>query len=248
MADEPALDHLRRAVEARGPHASTLDALGAAVAVADEMRVAADELLDGYVGRCRAEGCSWAEIGEAFGISKQAAQQRFVAGPSGGPMTGLTDRARHVLVHAQKEARSLGHNYLGTEHLLLGLLRERAGLAARALGVLDVSADAVRAHVVEMIGRGDGVESGPIQFTPRSKKVLELAHRESKRLRHPCAGTEHMLLAIVAEGEGVAAKILAALGAGDERVYAEIGAMLSIDPTELAARARPRRLRLRRPG
>jgi hypothetical protein len=246
MADKLSLDDLRRAVEARGPHASPLDELAAAVSVADKMRAAADELLDGYVGRCRAEGCSWAEIGETFGISKQAAQQRFVSRPPDGPMSGFTDRARHVLVHAQDEARSLGHNYLGTEHLLLGLLREREGLAARVLRVLDVSAEAVRARVVDMIGRGEDHDAGSIRMTPRSKKVLELARRESKRLRHPCAGTEHMLLAIVAEGEGVAAQILSALGADDERVHAEIGEMLSIDPADLAARVRSRRLRLRR--
>jgi len=243
------LDDLRRAVEARGPHASPIDALSAAVAVADEMRVAADELLDGYVGRARAEGCSWAEIGQAFGISKQAAQQRFVASPPAGPMAGFTDRGRQVVVHAQEEARSLGHNYIGTEHLLLGLLREHECLAARALHVLDVSAEAVRARVVEMIGRGDQHEPGPIRMTPRSKKVLELARREAKRLRHPCAGTEHILLAIVAEGEGVAAQVLHELGAGDDRVYREIGAMLSVAPDELAklaTRVRPRRLRLRR--
>jgi hypothetical protein len=248
MADNLSLDDLRRVVEARGPHASSLDALATAVSVADNMRMAADELLDGYVGRCRAEGCSWAEIGATFGISKQAAQQRFVARPPDGPTwpPGFTDRARHVLVHAQDEARALRHNYLGTEHLLLGLLREHEGLAARALRVLDVSAEAVRARVVEMIGRGEDPDAGSIRMTPRTKKVLELARRESKRLRHPCAGTEHMLLAIVAEGEGVAAQILSALGADEERVHAEIGKMLSIDPADLAARARPRRLRLRR--
>ena len=246
MADNLSLDDLRHAVEARGPHASPLDALATAVSVADKMRMAADELLDGYVGRCRAEGCSWAEIGETFGISKQAAQQRFVSAPPSGPMAGFTDRGRHVMVHAQEEARALGHNYIGTEHLLLGLLRERDGLAARVLRVLDVSADAVRARIVEMIGRGEHVDPAAIRMTPRSKKVLELARRESKRLRHPCAGTEHMLLAIVAEGEGVAAQILSALGADDERVHAEIGKMLSIDPGDLAARGRPRRLRLRR--
>jgi hypothetical protein len=244
-------DDLRRAVEARRPHASPLDALATAVAVADEARLAADELLDGYVGRCRTEGCSWSEIGQAFGISKQAAQQRFVARPGDVPAwpgSGFTDRARHVLVHAQEEARGLGHGYLGTEHLLLGLLREREGLAARVLGVLDVSAEAVRARIVEMIGRGEEHAPGRIRLTPRSKKVLELARREAKRLRQPCAGTEHMLLAIVAEGEGVAAQILTALDAGGERVHAEMGELLSIDPGELATRARPRRLRLRRPG
>lgn len=250
--DEPSLDDLRRAAESRGPHASPLEALAAAVSVADEIRMAADELLDGYVGRCRAEGCSWAEIGQAFGISKQAAQQRFVALPQSVPrsMQGFTDRARRVLVHAQEEARALGHDYVGTEHLLLGLLREREGLAARALGVLDVSAEAVRAGIVETIGRGACHEPGSLRMTPRTKKVLELTRREAKRLQHNYVGTEHMLLAIVAEGEGVAAQVLSKLGADDERVFAQFAEMLSVDLAELAKRAgrgRPRRLRLRRP-
>jgi ATP-dependent Clp protease ATP-binding subunit ClpC len=120
----------------------------------------------------------------------------------------FTDRARRVVVLAQEEARGLGHAYIGTEHLLLGLIREGEGVAARALTSLGVSFDAIQAQIVEVIGAGGGQPPGHIPFTPRAKKILELALRESQQLGHDYIGTEHILLGIVREREGVAAQVL----------------------------------------
>jgi ATP-dependent Clp protease ATP-binding subunit ClpA len=120
----------------------------------------------------------------------------------------FTERARQVVVLGQDEARHFKHNYIGTEHLLLGLLREEEGVGARVLESLDVTLEEVRAQVARIIGSGDEVKTGQIPFTPRAKKVLELALRESVSLGHNHIGTEHILLGIVRENEGVAARIL----------------------------------------
>jgi len=125
----------------------------------------------------------------------------------------FTDRARRVVVLAQDEARNLDHNYIGTEHILLGLLREGDGVAARALASLGVSLDAVRQRVEEIIGRGpQPAPSGHIPFTPRAKKVLELSLREALQLGHTYIGTEHILLGLIREGDGVAAQVIVASG------------------------------------
>src|SRR5262249_25624389 len=120
----------------------------------------------------------------------------------------FTERARQVVVLAQEEARTLKHNYIGTEHILLGLLREEEGLAARVLESLDITVERVRAQVVRIVGSGEEVTSGQIPFTPRAKKVLELALREALSLGHNYIGTEHILLGLVRENEGVAPRIL----------------------------------------
>ena len=125
----------------------------------------------------------------------------------------FTDRARRVVVLAQEEARMLNHNYVGTEHVLLGLIREGEGVAARALGSLGISLEAVRQQVEEIIGQGQRAPSGHIDFTPRAKKVLELSSREAVQLGRNYIGTEHILLGLIREGEGVAAQVLARLGA-----------------------------------
>jgi ATP-dependent Clp protease ATP-binding subunit ClpA len=125
----------------------------------------------------------------------------------------FTERARRVVVYAQEEARELSHNYIGTEHLLLGLLREPESVAGRALAALEISLDAVRAQVVEIIGRGEGAQSGHIPFTPRAKKVLELSLREALQLGHNYIGTEHILLGVIREEESPGAQVLTGLGA-----------------------------------
>ena len=130
----------------------------------------------------------------------------------------FTDRARRVVVLAQEEARMLNHNYIGTEHLLLGLIHEGDGVAAKALESLGVSLEAVRAQVEEIIGQGQEAPSGHIPFTPRAKTVLELSLRESRQLGHDYIGTEHILLGLLREGEGVAAQVLVRLGADLNRV------------------------------
>ena len=125
----------------------------------------------------------------------------------------FTDRARRVVVLAQEEARRLNHNYIGTEHILLGLIQEGEGHAAKALEELNINIDSVRSEVVEIIGEGQQSPSGHIPFTPRAKKVLELSLREALQLGHNYIGTEHILLGLIREGEGVAAQVLKKLGA-----------------------------------
>jgi ATP-dependent Clp protease ATP-binding subunit ClpA len=142
----------------------------------------------------------------------------------------FTERARQVVVLAQDEARALKHNYIGTEHLLLGLLREEEGAAARALEELDVSLEEVRAQVAQIIGTGDEVATGMIPFTPRGKKVLELALREALSLGHNHIGTEHILLGLAREGDGVAMRILLDFDADAAKIRGTIIRTLSHAP------------------
>jgi ATP-dependent Clp protease ATP-binding subunit ClpA len=130
----------------------------------------------------------------------------------------FTERARRVVVFAQEEARDLNHSYIGTEHLLLGLMRDADSVAGRALQELEIGQDAVREQVIESIGRGKQAPSGHIPFTPGAKKVLELSLREALQLNHNYIGTEHILLGLVGEGEGVAAHVLIKLGGSLSRV------------------------------
>jgi len=138
----------------------------------------------------------------------------------------FTDRARRVVVLAQDEARMLNHDYIGTEHLLLGLIGEGEGVAARALESLGISLDAVRQQVEQVIGRGQQAPSGHIPFTPRAKKVMELALREANDLGHSYIGTEHILLGLIREGDGVAAGVLTGLGADRPRVRQQVTQLL----------------------
>jgi ATP-dependent Clp protease ATP-binding subunit ClpA len=142
----------------------------------------------------------------------------------------FTDRARQTVVLAQEEARRLKHNYIGTEHILLGLIHEREGVAARALMSMGVSLEAVRREIKEIIGTGDEAPSGHIPFTPRAKKVLELSLREALQLGHNYIGTEHILLGLVREGEGVAAQVLVKLGADLDRIRKQVIILLSQGP------------------
>src|SRR5674476_266924 len=139
----------------------------------------------------------------------------------------FTDQARRVVVLAQEEARMLNHNYIGTEHILLGLIHEGEGVAAKALESLGISLDAVREQVQEIIGQGQQAPSGHIPFTPRAKKVLELSLREALQLGHNYIGTEHILLGLIREGEGVAAQVLLNLGADLEKVRSAVIQLLS---------------------
>ncbi|MEA2702437.1 MAG: ATP-dependent Clp protease ATP-binding subunit ClpC [Actinomycetota bacterium] len=149
----------------------------------------------------------------------------------------FTDRARRVVVLAQEEARLLDHDYIGTEHLLLGLIQEREGLAAKALEELGISLDNVRTQVVDMIGRGVRAPKGHIPFTARAKKVLEFSLRSALELGHNYIGTEHILLGLIREGTGVAAQVLGRLGADAQRVRDQVTALLS--EYAAAGRARP---------
>jgi len=152
----------------------------------------------------------------------------------------FTDRARRVVVLAQEEARLLNHNFIGTEHLLLGLIREEEGVAAEALASLDIELEAVRERVADKVGRGKQQPGGHIPFTPRAKRVLELALREALQLGHNYIGTEHLLLGLVGEGEGVGAQVLTDLGADLNRVRERVIGILHGRAPDLPARQRAR--------
>ncbi len=138
----------------------------------------------------------------------------------------FTDKARRVVVLAQEEAKLLNHNYIGTEHVLLGLIHEGEGVAAKALESLGITLEAAREQVVEIIGQGQQPPSGHIPFTPRAKKVLELSLREALQLGHSYIGTEHLLLGLLKEGEGVATQVLTKLGADSNKVRTTVQQML----------------------
>jgi hypothetical protein len=191
-----------------------------------ELAELGEQLLDHFVQEARNAGCSWSQIGTALGVSKQAAQQRhsalrsliskFVGGVGSvtGPMfKRFTTRARQVIVLGQEEARTLRHDHMGTEHVLLGLLAEGEGVAGQTLQRAGVTLDAARAEIEKIIGCGEAAPRGHIPFTPRAKKVLELALREAIHLGHSYLGTEHILLGLIREGEGVATRVLTTLGA-----------------------------------
>ena len=150
-----------------------------------------------------------------------------IVGSVQGVFERFTDRARRVLVLAQEEARLLNHSFIGTEHILLGLIGEGDGLAAQALSTLGITPEAVRRKVEETIGMAGTAPSGSPPFTPRAKKVLELSLREALQLGHSYIGTEHILLGLVREGEGVAATVLVGLGADLGRVRHEVVRLIS---------------------
>jgi hypothetical protein len=151
-----------------------------------------------------------------------------VTGPTLGQVfERFTDRARRVVVLAHEEARLLGHNYIGTEHILLGIVREGDGVGAKALESIGIPLEAVRAHVREIVGSGSRAPSGHIPFTARAKKALELSLREALQLGHNYIGTEHVLLGLIREGDGVGAQVLTRLGADVARVRAEVIRLLS---------------------
>ncbi|MEN9300675.1 MAG: ATP-dependent Clp protease ATP-binding subunit ClpC, partial [Actinomycetota bacterium] len=169
---------------------------------------------------------------ESLNISLEAvrAQVEEIIGQGGSSPSGhipFTPRAKKVLELSLREALQLGHNYIGTEHILLGLIREGEGVAAKALESLGISLEAVRQQVEEIIGQGQQAPSGHIPFTPRAKKVLELSLREALQLGHNYIGTEHILLGLIREGEGVAAQVLVKLGADLSRVRQQVIQLLS---------------------
>jgi ATP-dependent Clp protease ATP-binding subunit ClpC len=139
----------------------------------------------------------------------------------------FTERARQVVVLAQDESRALGHDYIGTEHILLGLLREEEGLAARVLESLDITVEEVREQVVRIVGQGESVPTAQIPFTVRAKEALEHALREALSLGHSYVGTEHVLLGLVSQNDGVAVEVLLDAGADAEKIRSEVIRMLS---------------------
>jgi hypothetical protein len=227
------------------PAAGVLDRLRAAAATANELRALGDELLDRYVQAARADGASWSEIGTALGVTKQAAHERFVDAALVWPQN-FNQPARAVVARALEEARGFGHRYLGTEHLLLALSAE-PGLARTTLAGLGVSERGVRESVERIIGRGRSGDSASLGITPRTKRVLEAAVKEARRVgRQRCADTEHLLLALAAS-DGVARDILAEHETGEDALRERLASLIAPQAPEIAAKLRaPKRRGVRR--
>lgn len=231
------IDHLIREVGENSD--SALERLKEAISVSHQLEAVADQLVDHFVEAAREEGLPWTEIGEELGMSKQAAQQRFRSRwferfrrlASRVPTWhGFTDRARNAVALAHEEARRLDHNYVGTEHILLGLLRERHGVAATALIDLGIAVKDVRAEIEAIIGRGEAPLTGPIPFTPQAKRVLKHALEEAQALGHNYIGTEHILLGLSKEPEGIAGEILTKRGATQDRLRRKVISLLAWRP------------------
>jgi hypothetical protein len=215
------LDELVAKTRTKAASIDPLDLLATASRQQQELTDMGEELLDYWVQHARAAGCSWAQIGGSLGVTKQAAQQRHsaargllgklkgrVADAGAGLFNGFDPAARRVVVLAQEEARTLRHNFLGTEHLLLGLLAETDSVAATVLDTAGITRDAARAAVERIVGCGQGVPRGHIPFTPRAKQVLVLSLRESRELGHHHIGTGHILLGLLTEGGGLGTQVL----------------------------------------
>lgn len=238
---EPSLDALIAAVDtAVAPDASPLERLATASRLADTLRARSGELLDHYVEAARRADSSWTEIGRTLGVSKQAAQQRYVAltPPTAGELpSGLKGPTAAVFLAAAAAAREHGHHYLRPEHLVLGLLAQPDELAGRALAELGVTPEAAQASLVARLGRTPARPDGSLGVAPQTKRLLELAKAFAKRLGHNCTRTEHILLAaVVPRLHSPAAALLADCGAGAEAVRDQLAAMLLHEAPELANR------------
>jgi ClpA/ClpB-like protein len=234
------LDELITQTRAQASTPEPIELLASAARQQQELADLGESLLDHFVQEARAAGCSWSQIGTTLGVTKQAAQQRHSALRSligkfrggvesvltRGMFTRFTPAARRVVVLAQEQARGLRHNYIGTEHLLLGVLAESEGVGAQALAGAGITLDVARAGVEQLTGCGQKTPSGHVPFTPRSKKVLELALRESHHLGHNYIGTEHILLGLLREGHGVGAQVIAATDTQPAQLRASVLALL----------------------
>jgi hypothetical protein len=216
----------------RSQEGTALDHVSAAVRISEHLDELADHLIGHFVDQARKTGASWTEIGQSMGVTKQAAQKRFVPRAADAdwqslladafhahPFSRFTERARRTVKAAQEEARELGHDHIFPEHLALGLLHEPEALAARAISALGVTPEAARRALVTALGSLVMPEpvSGKIPFTPRAKKVLELALREALLFGHNYIGTEHLLLGLLDDEESLGDSTLADLGLTRER-------------------------------
>jgi hypothetical protein len=228
------LDQLIAVVEQTSD--TPLDRVSTAALLQSQIQALGDDLLDHFVTGAREAGLSWAQIGEALGVTRQAAQQRH--GPTLVPdpvLEGLkdarfarfTNRARTAVINAHVVAKSRQHNYIGTEHVLLGILEDDASLASDALGKLGVTKAAVEEAVTALVPDGSAPVHGHIPFTPRSKQALENALGEALALGHNYIGTEHLLLGLHKMTDGLASRVLVELGVDYHRLRAEIVAILT---------------------
>jgi Clp amino terminal domain, pathogenicity island component len=220
------LDDLIDYVVANSPEGDALDHLSTAVTTAEQLGEVADHLIGHFVDQARRAGASWTDIGQSMGVTKQAAQKRFVprsgAGPEalgGGLLARFTLRARNVAARAQDHARLAGHDQVGTEHIVLALLDEPEGLAAKAIEAQDVTLDAVRDAATARLRPPTDAVPDHIPYGRDAKKVVDLTVREALRLNHNYVGTEHILLALLRASDTPGAQIL--LDEGVDRARAE---------------------------
>jgi Clp amino terminal domain, pathogenicity island component len=236
----PSLAELIETVHDRSAGNDALTRVEAAAEVSGEITSKADALLGYFVESARQAGCSWAEIGTALGVTKQGAQQRFVdrgestrqdetrpdqtRADDARLLTGYTARARASVARAREEAREMGHNYVGTEHLLLGVLADPDSLSVRVLAELGVPTDELRQAVIEAaVPRSQyGAVATDLPFTPRARRVLDLTRGESLRLGHNYVGTEHLLMALAAEQDGIGGRVLREHSVDVDRTRAEV--------------------------
>ncbi|GAA4025563.1 Clp protease N-terminal domain-containing protein [Allokutzneria multivorans] len=221
------LDDLITYVKTQYPDGSPLEHLSAAVLTGERLGEVADHLIGHFVDQARRGGASWTEIGQSMGVTKQAAQKRFVPSKEMDKMTmesftRYTDDARKVLVQAQEEARAAGNTEIGTEHILLGLLHAPEGLAAQALAAEGASEQVVRAAVTQVLTPALPEVPEHIPFTGSAKKVIQLTLRESLRHNSKHIGTEHILLALLREEAGTGAQVVTGLGVSREKVEARL--------------------------
>jgi len=224
-------------------HSEPLEQLSDAVLAGEHLGEVADHLIGHFVDQARRSGASWTEIGRSMGVSKQAAQKRFVPraaeepsqlDPSQG-FSRFTDRARHVVAAAQDAARAGGHDQIRPDHLVLGLLAEPEGLAARVIVAQGVSLDRVREVATATLPPATEQVPELIPFDPRARKALELTFRQALRLGHNYIGTEHILLALLELEDGTG--VLAGLGVDRARTEAAITAALAHARAEGAGRS-----------
>src|SRR4051794_30847875 len=230
------LEQLGDDVVTRAASEEPLARLGAAVAIADDVCDIADQLLDRFVTAARTQGHSWSEIGSVLGVTKQAAQQRY--------LPAAPKDLSALLAAAERRARSFHHRYVGTEHVLLALAEDE-GLAGATLARVKVDAELVTREIDAIIGRGESSGTGPLGITPRTKRLFEMARQEARRLGHRCAAPEHVLLALGRDRGGVGARILRDAGATDERVRAHLSELVAPELAEKIAAGPRRRLRRR---
>ena len=229
MAPAPTLPELVATIQSDAASTDALDQLAIAATTIAAIEEVSDSVLGYFVDQCRRSGRSWSEISGALGVTKQAAHKRFM--PSTPALDRFTKRAQTALRSASEAATNLGHNYLGTEHLLLGLFEPAAGIAAQLLAEWRITRSAVIEEVGERVPRSPvRAASSTPPYTPRATRCLDRAHAEALSLGHNHIGTEHLLLALFDDGEGLAAKILGDLGADRDQARDRIIEKLSVIP------------------
>jgi hypothetical protein len=225
MTPAPTLQELIETVERDAPSSELLDLLATASSTVAQLEEVGDAVLGHFVDRCRRNGHSWTEISSALGVTKQAAHKRF-SFPSP-TLERFTERARRAVDGAAKAALDLGHNFVGTEHLLLGLFTQPEGLAARALAEAGIDREAVETKVLEVIPRGsEPLLDNPL-YTPRASLALQAALGEALRLGHNYIGTEHILLGLVRDRDALSARALSELGVSAEWIRTRLVDMVN---------------------